>query len=77
MNPAVHENACAAAHDGLGDGPLAIDEPGLRADPQGSGRMTKSDSFTAATACCQIDERARNRRCRSDGDRGGSHHGVM
>ena len=68
MNPAVHENACAAAHDGLGDGPLTVNELGLCADPQGSGRMAKSDGFTAATACCQIHERARNRRCRSDGD---------
>ena len=74
---AFHQHAGAAAHDGLGDGPLAVDEPGLRAHAQRPGRVAEAHGLAFAATGGAVHQRARDRRRRADGDRGGSHHRVV
>src|ERR1700761_56253 len=41
-HPAFHQHTRASAHDGLGDGPCAVDQRRLGAHPQRSRRMAKT-----------------------------------
>ena len=55
--PAFHDDARAAAHDGLGDGPLAVHELRLRADAQRPRRVSEPHRGAFAAAGRTLDGR--------------------
>src|SRR5690606_23469458 len=59
-HPALHQNARAAAHDGLGDRPATVHLLGFRANAQRTGGMAEAHCLPVTTASGQVDQRTRH-----------------
>ncbi len=74
---AFHQHAGAAAHQGLGDRPPAVDLPGFGADAQRARGVAEAHGGALAAAGRQVHQRAGDGGRGADGHRRGAHHRVV